>query len=76
MFMEDYFSRFESQPNVAEVHLDQIFKKDVYKDYLELKPSTGILCFILFECINDATNKHCMFKKVLTAQKSFPMVDS
>ena len=74
--MEEYFSRFESQPNVAEVHLDQIFKKDVYKDYLEYKQSTGILCFILFECINDATNKHCTFKKVLTALKSFLIVDS
>ena len=40
--MEDYFSRFESQPNAAEIHIDAMFKKDAYKDYLLFKQSTGI----------------------------------
>ena len=48
VWMEDYFSQYESQPNAAQIHVDATFKRSIWQDYCKAAlPSDGRLTEVL-----------------------------
>ena len=48
VWMEDYFSQYESQPNAAQIHVDATFKRSIWQEYCKAAlPSDGRLTEVL-----------------------------
>ena len=41
--MEEYFERFESQPNCAQIYIDATFKREIWQEYMKSPQAPGLI---------------------------------